>query len=134
MVKALKINAANKTIVEVEKGEGIQDIYKHVGCQSFEVVPIGYPDEVASIYVDEEALCKEAYIDEDGVKHGMHGFHVENWPHLVIGNGLVMGFDPETGDSGDCPLSIEELQKVITFVEFDRPQDRPSPQCGFVSW
>jgi len=133
MKKGIRIDSTNKTITEVEVGEGIDDIYKHVGCSTFEVVQIDDPEE-NSCYVDEEALCKAAYIDEDGVKHNMNGFRIKDWPHPIIGNGLVLGFDYETGESGDSNLTIKEVQNLVTFFEYDKPEDRPEPQCGFVAW
>ena len=130
MKKAILINVKEKTITEVEVGEGIQDIYKHLECQTFDVV--GFGDD-ADCYVDDEGLMKNAFIDMDGIKHNMHGFSPA--PNsVIIGNGLVLGVDHETGESTNSPLTIEQVEKMVTFVEYDNPEDRPQPFVHVTSW
>lgn len=130
MKKAILINSKEKTITEVEVDEGIQDIYKHLECQTFDVVGLG---DDADCYVDDEGLMKDAYVDSDGIKHNMHGFSTA--PNsVIIGNGLVLGVDHETGESIDSPLSIEQVKELVTFEEYDNPEDRPQPFVQVTSW
>ena len=70
MAKAIFLDATNKTITEVETN-CYQDTQKLVGGY-IELVRLG---RGVDMYVDEEGLCKEAYIDSDGVKHNMLELH-----------------------------------------------------------
>jgi len=130
MKKAILINSQEKTITEVEVGEGIQDFYKHLDCRTFDVVSL---EKNVSCYIDDEGLLKNAYIDEEGVKHNMHGLSFAQGS-VIMGNGLILGFNPETGDSTDSPLTIEQVEKLVTFVEYDNPEDRPQPFAQVTSW
>ena len=56
MTKAILIDSTNKTITEVEKGEGIEDIYKYLNCSTFTVVGL---DKNVDCFVDDEGLLKE---------------------------------------------------------------------------
>ena len=128
MTRAILIDAKNKTVTVVEKGEGIQDIYKHLGCDTFDLVRLG---RGVDCYIDDEGLLKEAYIDEDGTKHNMNGFSFPGFAQPIMGNGLIMGSDEE-GESIDSPVSVGQVKAVLTFVEYDRPEDRPEPHIEFI--
>jgi len=131
MKKAIRIDSKNKTITEVEIGDGIQDIYKHVGCDTFTVVNLGGG---VDLYVDDEGLLKNAWVDKDtGEKHNMTGIQIQGYPQVLMGNGLVMGHNEE-GESVDCPVSKEQVEAVVTLVEYDNPDDRPQPQMTFISF
>lgn len=131
MTKAILIDSKNKTITEVEKTEdGIKDIYEHLGddVRMFTVVNI---TETACVFVDDEGLLKEPYIDKDGNKHFMDGFKINTYPQVIMGNGLILGFD-EMGETIDCPLSLQEVENMVTMVEYDNPEDRPEPRIEVV--
>ena len=130
MTKAILINAKAKTVTQVEVGEGIQDIYKHLECHTFDVVNLG---RGVGCYVDDESLLKTAYIDDDGVKHNMNGFSFAGMDTPLMGNGLIMGSNDE-GESIDSPISVEQVARVLTFVEYDKPEERPEPQMSFSAW
>jgi hypothetical protein len=129
MKTALLIDSTAKTVTEVEVGEGIEDIYKHLGCSCFDIVNLGGG---VDCYVDDEGLLKNGYIDEDGTKHNMTGF-VFDGGNVLMGNGLIMGHNEE-GESVDSPVQVADITAVMTFVEYDRPEDRPQPQMGFMAW
>jgi len=128
MAKAIFLDATNKTITEVETN-GYKDTQKLVGGY-IELVRLG---RGVDMYVDEEGLCKEAYIDSDGVKHNMFGVTFKGAPQVYMGNAVIVGSNDE-GETTDCPVSKKDIAKVFTFVEFDNPQDRPEPQMGFISF
>ena len=130
MKKAILIDAKNKKVTEVE-ADTLQDYYQLIGCDYVEAIDL---KEDTTMYVDEESLLKSAYIDENGEKHGMHGFNIPQLPNTIIGNGLVLGFEYESGETKDCPMSVEQIEKMITFVEYDNPQDRPQPSIQVYSW
>jgi len=132
MKKAILINAKAKTVTVVEIGEGIDDIYKHLECRAFDIVGV---EENVDCYVDDEGLLTTGYIDDDGEKHNMNGFKLPSCGDSVLmGNGLVLGCNPETGDSVDCPVTVEQVEKVVTFVEYDNPDNRPEPKIVVTGW
>ena len=129
MVKGILVNVENKTITEVEVGD-FQDIQSKIGCRCFSVMNLGGG---VDYFYDDEGLLKEAYVDDDGVKHNMVGVQLPNYPQVIMGNGLIMGHT-EDGDSADCPVPLSAVESVITFVEYDNAEDRPQPQMGFISF
>jgi hypothetical protein len=135
MIKAILLHSKNKTITEVEiRGGDIQDIYRFLEVDQFEAVGLGEINGVfVSMYVDEEGLLKEAYIEEDGTKHNMFGMKLKGFPNVIMGNGLIMGTDEE-GESVDSPLSVSQVESLVTFVEYDDPKDRPEPYIEFMSF
>ena len=109
MKKGILIDVKNKTITEVEvieneQGSQLESIYKHLECSIFQIVNIDHKND---IYVDEEGLMNMN--DETGF------FQVDN-KEPIVGNGLIMGYDDETGDSVDTTLSVEEVKSRIKFM------------------
>lgn len=109
MKKGILIDVKNKTITEVEvianeQGSELPSIYGHLGCSIFEVVNIDHEND---IYVDEEGIMNMN--DETGF------FQVEGYPQPLAGNGLVLGFNDEDGDSKDTTLSVEEIKSRVKF-------------------
>ena len=132
MTKAILIDSKNKSITEVEKGEGIEDIYKHLGegVRCFSVISLGGG---VDMFIDDEGLLREAYIDENGEKHNMTGIQLDGYPQVIMGNGLIVGTD-DMGETIDCPVSVRQVEAVVTLVELDDPNDRPQPFMEFVSF
>lgn len=132
MTKAILLDSMNKEISKVELEEGIENIYKFLGenVRCFDVVRL---DEGVTMFVDDEALLKEAYIDDEGTKHNMTGIKIRNFPQVIIGNGLIVG-DNKEGETVDCPVSKAQVETIISFVEYDNPNDRPQPFMNFVSF
>ena len=130
MKKAILVDSATKTITEVEVGSGIQDIYKHLNCDTFDIMRLGGG---VDMYLDDEGLLKNSWIDKDGTKHNMVGIQLRGVGQVVMGNGLIMGHNEE-GDSVDSPVSVAQVEAVVTFVEYDNPNDRPQPHMEFISF
>jgi hypothetical protein len=130
MKRAILLDSKNKEFKEVEIGDGIDDIYTHLGCRCFDVVNLG---SGVDMYIDDEGLLKESYIDADGEKHNMTGIVLKGATQVFMGNGLIMGHNSE-GESVDSPVSIEQIQAVASFIEYDNPEDRPQPNIQFMAW
>ena len=130
MVKAIQIDVVNKTINEVES-DSLQDIYKHLNCSTFDVARVQMPSDV-DCFIDDESLLKTGYIDEDGTRHNLSGFKVGDT--LLMGNGLLIGKSDMQGESTDCPITKEVVENTVTFIDFDREEDRPQPSIEFMSW
>jgi hypothetical protein len=108
MKKGILIDVKNRTITEVEviensQGSQLESIYKHLGCSTFELSNI---DEQNDVYVDEEGLL---FMDDNTMF-----FQMDNKQPLA-GNGLIMGYDDETGESVDTTLSVEEVTSRVKF-------------------
>lgn len=104
-MKAILIDVYNKNITVVEQS-GFKDIYLHIGCTCFNCISV---DALNALYVDDEGLLKSK----------RHAFKIENFESPIMGNGLICGFDIESGDSIDTTLTVEEVTPCITFVEYD---------------
>ena len=110
MSKGILIDTKNRTITEVEvvrneEGSQLPSIYGHLNCSTFEMVQY---DNVNDVYVDEEGLL---YVTDETTF-----FKMKNYPQPRAGNGLIMGFDEETGENGSTNLTIEEVKERITFM------------------
>ena len=108
MKKGILIDVKNRTITEVEvieneQGSQLESIYKHLGCSTFGIANI---DEKNDVYVDEEGLL---FMDDNTIL-----FQIDNGQPLV-GNGLIMGYDDETGESVDTTLSVEEVTSRVKY-------------------
>lgn len=128
MTKAIQIDVINKKINEVEY-EDYKEIYNLVNCRIFDVVRI---DEDTDCFIDDESLLKDGYIDENGTRHNLSGFKFNN--QLIMGNGLLVGFPDEDGENTDCQLTKEQVENAVTFIDFDREEDRPQPFVNIYSW
>ena len=110
MSKGILIDTENRTITEVEvvrneQGSQLQSIYNHVKCSMVEVVSY---DDQNDVYVDEEGLLT--------MNEETKFFKLKNYPQPLAGNGLIMGFDNETGENGSTNLTIEEVKDMVTFM------------------
>jgi len=110
MKKGILIDVKNETVTEVvvtktETGSQLKSIYEHVGCNLVEIV--GF-DEKNDVYVDEEGLLT--------MDNNSKFFQMEGYPQPICGNGLIMGFDDETGESIDTTLSIDEVKEKVKFM------------------
>ena len=109
MKKAILIDVHNRTITEVnvledKSGSQLSSIYEHLKCSIFECVNIGKND----IYVDEEGILD--------VTPDTKFFFYKGTHQPLSGNGLIMGFDDETGESVDTTLTIDEVKSNVKFM------------------
>lgn len=109
MTKAILIDVNKKTVTEVtvekdSSGSQLDSMYKHIGCEMVEVVSLGEND----IYVDEEGLLK--------LTPSTNFFKWKDYPQPLAGNGLIMGFDDNTGENVDTTLTVEEVKNNIKFM------------------
>jgi hypothetical protein len=106
MKKGILINVIEKSITPVLVEEGIQSIYNAIGCSTFEVVEYNNEND---IYVDEEGLLS--------LTPESKFFQIKGYPQPICGNGLILGFDDETGESKDTTLSVMELIDKVLFLD-----------------
>ena len=109
MKKGILIDVHNRTITEVEvtkdqEGSQLQSMYKHIKCGIVECVSF---NEKNDVWVDEEGLLT---LTPDSMF-----FKIVGYPDFLCGNGLVLGFDEENGDSSDTTLTIDDVKSKVTF-------------------
>lgn len=109
MTKAILIDVNNKTVTEVtvekdSRGYHLDSMYKHIGCEMVQVVNVGEND----IYVDEEGLLK--------LTPSTNFFMWKGYHEPLAGNGLIMGYDDNTGENVDTTLTVEEVKNNIKFM------------------
>ena len=109
MKKGILIDVQNRTITEVEvtkdeNGSQLQSMYNHIKCGIVECVSF---NEKNDVWVDEEGLLT--------LTPNSMFFKFEGYPDFLCGNGLIMGFDNETGDSVDTTLTIDEVKSMVEF-------------------
>jgi len=129
MAKAILIDVENKTFKNVELSEGLEDIYANLKCDCFTVTR-GTAD--CDCFVDDEGLLKNGYIDEDGKRHNLSGFQI-NQGEVLMGNGLLVGLPDAEGATTDITVSISDVESQITFVDYDKNEDKPQPFMEFYS-
>lgn len=95
------IDAINCTVTPVKVGD-YKDIQKIVGCDLFCV----------GAYIGENG--DTLYVDDEGLINGTeHCFFFDG--KLLMGNGLVLGSNENTGNSRDVRLSLDELTARVKF-------------------
>jgi len=104
MIKCIRIDVVNEVIHEVEINDNIQDIYKQLDCDLFEVVRL---DNTNDLYVDEEGLLK--------VNDNTKFFQIDGYPQPLVGNGLIMGHK-SNGDTISTTLDIQDIKEKVKFL------------------
>ena len=114
-MKAIFIDAANKTVTGIEIENDLQAMYDKIGCLLVQVVE--YRDEL--IVCDEEARLKQ----------WEHGFALGAW--RICGNALIVS-DNEDGDFADTKMTVEDVAKAIRF--FGTEEKLPEPMIRVIAF
>ena len=106
-MKGILINVFNETVqqVEIDNDNTLQSWYKHLNCQMVQVCH--YFNDKDSIMCDEEGLYN---VTDDSKFFTVVGGH-----QPFIGNGLVVGVNPNNGESVDPHITVEEVRTKIKF-------------------
>jgi hypothetical protein len=112
-MKAIFINARDKRVEQIDINPGLEELYKTLDVR---VITVAYSQDPAvtdDLIVDDEALLKDVS-DLPG------GFWADFYPSQpLLGNALMLGVDPETGESKDCTVTLEEITKRVRFLTDD---------------
>jgi len=109
-MKAVLIDVKKKQISEVEIKDGeneLAQMYCLIGCQTVEALEINRKGD--TLYFDEERTFKE-YTSDD-----MFSIFIEGQEWAMIGNGLIMGCNLNTGNSVDCKASLNIIKEMVKF-------------------
>jgi hypothetical protein len=116
MKKGILIDVQNRTITEVEvtkdsNDSELQSMYNHIKCGMVECVNLNDGNDV---WVDEEGLLRLTPFSTF--------FKIEGYHEFLPSNGLILGYDDETGDSSDTTLTIDDVKSKVTFHTLNEVQ------------
>lgn len=96
-MRAIFIDARNKTVSEIQLGKDYKEISKKIGCDLF---------TVATTYDNGDGV----FVDDEGLINGTFDFFFcpAIYPHPLAGNGIILGSDRE-GDSVSAKTAIADL-------------------------
>jgi hypothetical protein len=84
----------------------IQDIYKYLGCEYFDVVRI---DSDTDIFVDDTGLINQRPMN---MVASLIAMHRTGMPYQLYGPALIFGHDGQ-GESADCPAWVLGVLKAV---------------------
>ena len=105
-MKAKLIDPITSTVKEVDYSGDYKDIYKLIGCRTFDVVSI--PVGLDGIYVADAGLFAPLQFRWEYRYNRMHP------PIQLVNKGLVLGCDDE-GDSISPDSTVESIRRSITW-------------------
>lgn len=116
-MRAIKIDATNRTITEVETDGKLESIYALIGCSIIEAG--GRFTNGDCLFVDEEGLLG---LDEEAGLMGVHGFAVRYngevmehpFQEFLAGNGLIVG-EGSDGESAGASSALEQIAALVRF-------------------
>jgi hypothetical protein len=117
------IDSKNETITEciIDTTKGLEDYYTQLECRTFDIAHIGNGHDV---YIDDEGLLN--------IQHDTKFFTIKGYPQPLVGNGVVMGFEAETGETINCTLTIDEVKARVKFYTLDGVRNMPREFLEFI--
>jgi hypothetical protein len=107
-MKAIHIDAKNKTITEIDYSGRREDIYSLLDIQMFECQQLPSRNGQGNdIFIDEEGICASE------VKFGFR--YAKNCP--TAGNGLVLGLNFDNGETIATNYTLEEVKANVKFYD-----------------
>jgi hypothetical protein len=103
-MKAILINAAERTVTQVELGQDYKEINRFIGCRCFTVAC--YLDNGDAVFADDEGL----------LHNPRHFVEIGAYPEPIAGNLLIVGSTPD-GDSTDCASTVQEIDSDVVFMD-----------------
>ena len=105
-MKAIQINSTKRTITAIEVS-GLESMQAVVGGDIEVATEIKHNDKWNTFYCNEEGLSLNV----------RDWFIVQDAHQPFKGNGLIVGFDPDSGESIDTNLTVEDVKKVVKFAD-----------------
>lgn len=116
-MKAIFINATEKTVTEVTVKNDLHAFYEKLQCDVIQTVPL---DGEQVLIVDEEGKLKK-----DSPGH----FRFRGSPTIIAGHALVVTDAGE--DFGDVRVSTGRVRERVEFLDLAE-EERPKPKMVFV--
>lgn len=118
MTKAIFVDVSNEMVrafaYDDRHPDSLKSLYMAINCGTITSARLS---DGVSAFVDDEGLWTHA--DENGNVRGFV-WHDDGGSKVaqLAGNAVLVGPPDEEGYSTDCPLTVEEVRKRITFGEF----------------
>lgn len=112
IIRAIKIDVTAQTVTEVHVPCTLNSFYKEIETDIIEAVTLERNRPIEEmVYVDEEGKLRNP-------RKPSWLFQFRNGQHIkLIGNGLIVGYDPDDGgEERDSQLDPEELRDRIIFL------------------
>lgn len=109
-MKAYLIDSNQETVTEVNHNGDYKEIYKLCGFQTFDVARVESNGD--AIYVDDEGLLN--------ITNETKFFVYEGYTNPLVGNGLMLGLNPHTGDSIAPETSLEDVKSKVKFLTLEQ--------------
>jgi hypothetical protein len=103
-MKAILVNAVERTVKEVELGSDYREINRFIGCRCFTVAR--YLDKGDAVFADDEGL----------LHNPRHFVEIGAYPEPIAGNLLIVGSTPD-GDSTDCKSHAKDIDNDVVFLD-----------------
>lgn len=105
-MKAIKIDATEKTVTEVEYDGDYKTIYKLGGFDTFTVIDLG---DGETLFIDDNGL-----LNEENTKFFKLAGPDYKYAQPLAGNGVILGTDDE-GESIATKLTVEKVAANVLF-------------------
>jgi|TARA_R110000824_G_scaffold338103_1_gene524634 hypothetical protein len=116
-MKAVKIDATNRTITEVQVND-FKDIQRHIGCDTFsQGMPLKEGDML--------------WVDDCGWMTAKKAFTFMG--NVFAGNGLITGSD-EDGEEKDCLCNVAAARFLAKFMGEEKEITDDMRERAFDSW
>jgi hypothetical protein len=102
-LKAVFVNAAERTVTDVEIDRGLKPMYDMIGCSLVDLVHLSDSDD---LFVDDEGLLN--------LSPTSPMFRIGD--ATLAGNGVIMGGNDETGESCNVHMDAAHYRSIITFT------------------
>ena len=111
-IKAIMIDALQKTVKEVSYHNDRQEIYKYLSFYNKDLSPLWKVDrfEIAMPFAPDDML-----IDEEGLLRGEnYAFRIKTEGSLYMGNALILGVD-KYGNFTSPRTTLEDVKEQVMF-------------------
>jgi len=106
-MNAILIDASKKEVSNIDLSTSphsyLRQIHEHLGCQTYKFMTFD-PTTVQAL-MDEDFLTNETNL----------AFNIDRWPLPFFGNVLLIGKNPDNGDTIDLPEDVTTESLNITF-------------------
>ena len=103
-MKAIFIDAVNKTIERIDFEGDYKDIQDKISVDCFTCAEINQAGDVV-------------YVDDEGLMNGTDDFFfIEGMYQPFAGNGLILGTDMSTGESDDAACFVSFDDSTVSFM------------------
>lgn len=95
-------------VTDIAQNETLNAMYKLIGCQTIDIVCPLLGGKVISIVVDDEGLLTSEEV--------LYGFKItddEGREFQLVGDLVLTGVNPDTGDTASCPASTKEIETLF---------------------